>query len=67
MLIDILKGLCMGVLFTGPGLPVDCADCLWTVCCCSSHSILAQALRPEQGPFVSKVVVDWSANESIRK
>lgn len=32
-----------------------------------SASIPGSGIQTQAGPFVSKVVVDWSANESIRK
>lgn len=31
------------------------------------RSILGSGIQTQAGPFVSKVLVDWSANESIRK
>lgn len=35
----------------------------WSIQLC----ILGSGIQTQAGPFVSKVLVDWSANESIRK
>lgn len=55
------EGLCVGLS------PRPWAELNWELAGSFQLSIPGSGIQTQAGPFVSKVVVDWSANESIRK